>query len=89
MHYDCLIKNNRVILAAMLSTYNRAVDVVRFFERLYVLKDRNYAGVELFDRVPTEELVLNFDKVRKQNGMEEISENTLPRNKEIAYDRIT
>lgn len=89
MHYDSLIKNNRVKEAAMLSTENRAVDVVRIFERLYGLKDRNYAGVELFERVPTEELVLNFDKVRKQNGMEEIPENTLPRNKEIAYDRVT
>jgi len=89
MHFDSLIKNNRVKEAAMLSTENRAVDVVKIFERLYGLKDRNYAGVELFERVPTEELVLNFDKVRKQNGMEEIPENTLPRNKEIEYDRVT
>lgn len=89
MHYDSLLKNNRVKEAAMLSTENRAVDVVKIFERLFGLKDRNYAGVELFERVPTEELVLNFDKVRKQNGMEEIPENTLPRNKEIEYERIT
>ena len=89
MHYDTLLKNNRVKEAAMLSTENRAVDVVKIFERLFGLKDRNYAGVELFERVPTEELVLNFDKVRKQNGMEEIPENTLPRNKEIEYERIT
>jgi len=89
MHYDSMLKNNRVKEAAMLSTENRAVDVVKIFERLYGLKDRNYAGVELFERVPTEELVLNFDKVRKQNGMEEIPENTLPRNKEIEYERVT
>ena len=89
IEYDNLMKNNRVKEAAMLSTENRAVDVVRIFERLYGLKDRNYAGVELFERVPTEELVLNFDKVRKQNGMEEIPENTLPRNKEIEYERVT
>ena len=89
MHYDSLLKNDRVKEAAMLSTENRAVDVVKIFERLYGLKDRNYAGVELFERVPTEELVLNFDKVRKQNGMEEIPENTLPRNKEIEYERVT
>ena len=89
MHYDSLLKNNRVKEAAMLSTENRAVDVVKIFERLFGLKDRNYAGVELFERVPTEELVLNFDKVKKQNGMEEIPENTLPRNKEISYERIT
>lgn len=89
MHYDSLIKNNRVKEAAMLSTENRAVDVVKIFERLYGLKDRNYAGVEIFERVPTEELVLNFDKVLKQNGMEEIPENTLPRNKEIKYERVT
>jgi len=89
MHYDSLLKNDRVKEAAMLSTENRAVDVVKIFERLFGLKDRNYAGVELFERVPTEELVLNFDKVRKQNGMEEIPENTLPRNKEIEYERIT
>jgi len=89
MHYDSLIKNSRVKEAAMLSTENRAVDVVKIFERLYGLKDRNYAGVELFERVPTEELVLNFDKVLKQNGMEEIPENTLPRNKEIKYERVT
>lgn len=89
MHYDGLLKNNRVKEAAMLSTENRAVDVVKIFERLFGLKDRNYAGVELFERVPTEELVLNFDKVRKQNGMEEITENTLPRNKEIEYERVT
>ncbi len=89
MEYDSLVKNNRVKEAAMLSTENRAVDVVRIFERLYGLKDRNYAGVELFERVPTEELVLNFDKVLKQNGMEEIPENTLPRNKEIQYQRVT
>ena len=87
--YDNLLKNNRVKEAAMLSTENRAVDVVKIFERLYGLKDRNYAGVELFERVPTEELVLNFDKVKKQNGMEEITENTLPRNKEIEYERVT
>lgn len=89
MHYDSLLKNNRVKEAAMLSTENRAVDVVKIFERLYGLKDRNYAGVELFERVPTEELVLNFDNVLKQNGMEEIPENTLPRNKEIKYERVT
>lgn len=89
MAFDTLVKNNRVKEAAMLSTENRAVDVVKIFERLYGLKDRNYAGVELFERVPTEELVLNFDKVRKQNGMEEIPENTLPRNKEIEYERVT
>ena len=89
MAYDGLIKNNRIKEAAMLSTENRAVDVVKIFERLYGLKDRNYAGVELFERVPTEELVLNFDKVLKQNGMEEIPENTLPRNKEIQYERVT
>lgn len=89
MHFDTLVKNNRVKEAAMLSTENRAVDVVKIFERLYGLKDRNYAGVEIFERVPTEELVLNFDKVKKQNGMEEIPENTLPRNKEISYDRVT
>ena len=87
--YDSLLQNNRVKEAAMLSTENRAVDVVKIFERLYGLKDRNYAGVELFERVPTEELVLNFDKVKKQNGMEEIPENTLPRNKEIEYERVT
>jgi hypothetical protein len=89
MKFDSLVKNNRVKEAAMLSTENRAVDVVKIFERLYGLKDRNYAGVELFERVPSEELVLNFDKVRKQNGMEEIPENTLPRNKEIEYERVT
>lgn len=89
IEYDSLLKNNRVKEAAMLSTENRAVDVVRIFERLYGLRDRNYAGVELFERVPTEELVLNFDKVLKQNGMEEITENTLPRNKEIRYERVT
>jgi len=89
MHFDSLIKNNRVKEAAMLSTENRAVDVVKIFERLFGLKDRNYAGVELFERVPSEELVLNFDKVKKQNGMEEIPENTLPRNKEIEYERVT
>ena len=89
MQFDSLVKNNRVKEAAMLSTENRAVDVVKIFERLFGLKDRNYAGVELFERVPTEELVLNFDKVRKQNGMEEIPENTLPRNKEIEYERVT
>ena len=89
MEFDSLVKNNRVKEAAMLSTENRAVDVVKIFERLYGLKDRNYAGVELFERVPTEELVLNFDKVLKQNGMEEIPENTLPRNKEIKYERVT
>ena len=88
-HFDSLVKNNRVKEAAMLSTENRAVDVVKIFERLYGLKDRNYAGVELFERVPTEELVLNFDKVKKQNGLEEIPENTLPRNKEIEYERVT
>ena len=89
MEFDSLVKNNRVKEAAMLSTENRAVDVVKIFERLFGLKDRNYAGVELFERVPTEELVLNFDKVKKQNGMEEIPENTLPRNKEIEYERVT
>lgn len=87
--YDNLLKNNAIKEAAMLSTENRAVDVVKIFERLYGLKDRNYAGVELFERVTTEELVLNFDKVLKQNGMEEIPENTLPRNKEIEYERVT
>lgn len=89
MTYDTLLKNNRVKEAAMLSTENRAVDVVKIFERLYGLKDRNYAGVELFERVPSEELVLNFDKVLKQEGMEQIPENTLPRNKEIQYERVT
>ena len=87
--FDTLLKNNQVKEAAMLSTDNRAVDVVKIFERLYGLKDRNYAGVELFERVSSEELVLNFDKVKKQNGMEEIPENTLPRNKEIEYERVT
>ena len=89
MHYDTLLKNGRIKEAAMLSTENRDVDVVKVFERLFGLKDRNYAGVELFERVPTEELVLNFDKVLKQNGMEQIPENTLPRNKEIKYERVT
>ena len=89
MTFDSLVKNDRVKEAAMLSTENRAVDVVKIFEQLYGLKDRNYAGVELFRRTPTEELVLNFDKVLKQNGLEEIPENTLPRNKEIQYERVT
>lgn len=87
--FDTLLRNNQVKEAAMLSTDNRAVDVVKIFEKLYGLKDRNYAGVELFERVSSEELVLNFDKVKKQNGMEEIPENTLPRNKEIEYERVT
>ena len=73
MHYDSVIKNNRVKEAAMLSTENRAGGVVMNFERLYGLRDSNYAGVELFERVPTEWLVLNVDKVRNQNGMEEIT----------------
>ena len=84
MHYDSLIKNNRVNEAAMLSTENIAVDVVRICERLYGLTDRNYASVELFERVPTEELVLIFDMLRKQNGMQENPKNTFPTNTEIA-----
>ena len=56
MAFDSLVKNNQVKEAAMLSTENRADDVVKIFERLYGLYDRNYAGVEIFERVPTEEL---------------------------------
>ena len=75
MHYDSLIKNNRVKEAAKLSPENKAVDVARIYTRLYDLKDRNYEVVELIECVPTEQLVLTFDKVRKQNGMEVHPEN--------------
>jgi len=86
--YDGYMAKGHVRQAALISTDNTAVDVVPIFEKLYGLLDRPYAGVELALRVPTEELIMNFDKVLKQNGLDKIPENTLPRNKDIAYERI-
>ena len=86
--YDGNMAKGRVREAALISTDNTAVDVVPIFEKLYGLLDRPYAGVELALRVPTEELIMNFDKVLKQNGLDKIPENTLPRNKDISYERI-
>lgn len=73
--FDSLLGRRRVKEAAMLSTDNPAVNVVRIFSQLYGLKDRAYAGVELMKRVATEELILNFDKVVKNGGI-----GTNPRN---------
>ena len=73
MNYDSLIKNNRVKEGAMRSTEHRAGDVFWILDILYGIKDRTYDGVELFDRVPTEDFVLHFDKLRKQTGNEEIA----------------
>lgn len=81
------LSGHRVKEAAMLSTDNPAVNVVRIFSQLYGLKDRAYAGVELMKRVATEELILNFDKVIKMEGMEQIPEMTMPRVKSIEYER--
>ena len=78
--YDGYMAKGHVRQAALISTDNTAVDVVPIFEKLYGLLDRPYAGVELALRVPTEELIMNFDKVLKQNGLDKIPENTLPRN---------
>ena len=86
--YDGYMAKGHVRQAALISTDNTAVDVVPIFEKLYGLLDRPYAGVELALRVPTEELIMNFDKVLKQNGLDKIPENTLPRNKDISYERI-
>lgn len=86
--YDGYMTKGKVRQAALISTDNTAVDVVPIFEKLYGLLDRPYAGVELGLRVPTEELIMNFDKVLKQNGLDKIPENTLPRNKDISYERI-
>jgi len=86
--YDGLLAKGRVREAALISTDNTAVDVVPIFEKLFGLLDRPYAGVELALRVPTEELIMNFDKVLKQNGLDSVPENTLPRAKDISYQRV-
>ena len=88
IQYHSLITRNRVKEATLLSTVNQAVDVVQIFPQLYGLRDRNYAGVELAQRVATETLILNFDKIRKQDGMPEIPENTVPRGQDISYERV-
>lgn len=85
--FDSHLQRHRVKEAAMLSTDNPAVNVVRIFAQLYGLKDRAYAGVELMKRVATEELILNFDKVIKMEGLEQIPEMTMPRVKSIEYER--
>jgi len=87
-NFNTELSRGRVREAALISTDNTAVDVVPIFEKLFGLLDRPYAGVELALRVPTEELIMNFDKVLKQNGLDKISENTLPREKDISYQRI-
>ncbi len=87
--YESLIKNGKMREAAMLSSDNTQVNAVIVHAKTYGLTDRNYAGIELAERAPTEELILNFDKVIKMNGMEEIPENTIPRIKNIEYERVT
>jgi len=87
--YEDLIKHGKMREAAMLSSDNTQVNAVIVHSKLYGLTDRNYAGIELAERVATEELILNFDKVIKMNGMEEIPENTIPRIKNIEYERVT
>lgn len=85
--FDSALSRHRVKEAAMISTDNPAVNVVRIYSQLYGLKDRNYAAVEMARRVATEELILNFDKVIKMEGMEQIPEMTMPRIKSIEYER--
>lgn len=86
--YDSFLGQRRIKEAALLSTDNPAVNVVRIDSQLYGLKDRAYSGMEMFRAVATEELILNFDKVLKMEGLEEIPENTLPRIKNISYERV-
>ena len=57
--------------------------------RMVGLKERTFYSVELFEEVSTAESVLNFGKGGKEKGIADITEYTLPRNREIAYDRIT
>ena len=86
--FDSHLRRHRVKEASMISTDNPAVNVVKIDSQLQGLKDRAYSGVELARRVATEELILNFDKVLKMEGMEQIPEMTMPRSKNISYNRV-
>jgi len=86
--FDSHLIRHRIKEAGMIGTDNPLVNVVRIYTQLQGLRDRDYSGVELMKRVTTEELIMNFDKVLKMEGLEQLPEMTMPRAKNIAYDRV-
>lgn len=83
-----LLARSKFKEAALLSTDNPAVNIVKIESHLYGRKDRRYAGRELARTIPTEELITNIDKIVKMGGMEEVREGQLPREKDIKYQRV-
>jgi len=83
-----LLSKGRFKEAALLSTDNPVVNIVKIESHLYGRKDRRYAGRELARTIPTEELITNIDKLIKMGGYEEIREGQLPRGKDIKYERV-
>ena len=86
--YSSLVGRGRIREAAMLSTDNSVVDIVKVEAQLYGRKDREYRGRELARTIATEELLTNVDKILKMSGMEEIREGQMPRTKDTEYERV-
>ncbi len=86
--YSSLVGRGRIREAAMLSTDNSVVDIVKVEAQLYGRKDREYRGRELARTIATEELLTNVDKILKMSGMEEIREGQLPKTKDTEYERV-
>ena len=83
-----LLTRSKFKEAALLSTDNPVVNIVKIESHLYGRKDRRYAGRELARTIPTEELITNIDKVIKMGGYEQVREGQLPREKDIKYERV-
>lgn len=86
--YSSLAARGRIREAALLSTDNSVVDIVKVESQMYGRKDRAYSGRELMRTIATEELITNIDKILKMSGMEEIREGQMPRTKDISYERV-
>lgn len=86
--YSSLASSGRIREAALLSTDNSVVDIVKVEAQMYGRKDRAYSGRELMRTIATEELITNIDKILKMSGMEEIREGQMPRTKDISYERV-
>jgi len=86
--YSSLAGKGRIREAAMLSTDNSVVDIVKIESQIYGRRDRIYSGRELARTIPTDVLIVTIDKILKMSGMEEIREGQIPRAKDISYERV-
>ncbi len=88
IEHASLLHRSKFKEAMLLSVVNPSVNIVKIESHLYGRKDRRYAGRELAHTIPTDELITNVDKVIKMGGMDQVREGQLPRDKNIAYERV-